>query len=209
MLAIAPLMLTACGEDEGSAPDAAVVDAAGAAYDPALEGLWVIACSGDSAREMTIRGNGVLHRAAFYADADTECVQPLRLLTGYETYRMRGESPTAAGATQLDLELERITLTAADAQLADHWNQIGYCGHTDWELGAEVEVAGLTCEDGDQRVTFAEVGTVLHSIYAIERQAPGGEPAQLYLGDPSTGDGATEATRPTQLLTTPWLQQEQ
>jgi hypothetical protein len=67
-------------------------------------------------------------------------------------------------------------------------NAYAYCGRTDWQINAAVDIAGETCQEHP----FWPIGHVLYDIYSVDGN-------QLHFGDHATGTGTTDGTRPIEL----------
>lgn len=147
---------------------------------------------GDHALQtMTVNSDGTFSMdLTIYDDAGCTSGEMTRMIRA-GTYTF-GDG-ISGGGIELDLLYTKFAITHSYAALAQLYDGITYCGHTDWEsnyLGQERNLTGDSCDN----VT----GTETYTITAVYED----EPSSLYMGDTSTGDTTSPTERPTDFLST-------
>ena len=80
--------------------------------------------------------------------------------------------------------------------VVNRFNTDSVCGLTDWTKDSEKDITGLTCVIGNNTISTSGIS---YDIYKLDTIS---SPNRLYVGDENTGDGSTDASRPTALETT-------
>lgn len=88
----------------------------------------------------------------------------------------------------LDFTTQSVELTALDQFYVDAYNQIQFCGYTDWSLNVGKEVSSLICEDA----SFPAVGAI---NYQIIKEVEGGIVFGKYT---DVLDGSSDVKRPSE-----------
>lgn len=99
------------------------------------------------------------------------------------------------GSLALDIAFESVKLTALNAQTANSWNRIAFCGKKNWKGSITQTVTGLMCEPLPMRIP----GSVYFTTVATKNSL-------LYMADDSgQQDGSSPEKRATKLnFNSPW-----
>lgn len=169
-----------------------------------LEGTWSTGCispgSGSTKTNVTVACLSVTVTGMMYSDG--ACATPLFTMT--EPYTMAiGDTITVASgsktAKKINQTLNSVTLTPESAAMATTFNNSNptECGLTGWVSGTGKDITGKTCSTLG---SIPAAGTVSYDIYQIDTTVT---PNKVYFGKTTTGDGKTDATRPTDVDTSP------
>ena len=176
------LTLTACGHKS---------DSSAAAVGPDPTGTWVSACIDTggmpSKAQVTYTKDTVEFQSQLFADTSCSSLQGTFKQTKSLTIGATTDGLTATNSTLL-------TDTAAffKEQVAEA-NKAGIYGYKDWAEGVFKDIAGKQITSTG--ATEAAIGTVAYAVIKIKGNT-------LYPPLKSSGDGKTEATRPTEVDTT-------
>jgi hypothetical protein len=172
----------------------------GATEEQALTGTWTTSCEISSPFYQTKTFSYTSTASSFiynyYSDSlCTNLIQTLNLSGN----TLVEQSPTDSSINFADINSVTVELTIQDPATVNSYNTSNECGFNNWQINQSQDVAGLTCSGFD--FTFPTVGSFLYTIYQIQS-------TNLFFGDPSTGDGSSEETRPSSLnLDEAWINQ--
>lgn len=192
-------LVGACAGDDDSGghqfilPDAAV-DAPGKAGGE-LVGTWSFSTCGSTKfrRTLTATSSAFLWRSYWYDDTDSACATPFVQLTVNESYSVGGAGTLVPTAHEIDIRTEGTTLTLSDAGSVADANSSAWCGYTNWKVNVAQDVTGAYCDPD----TYWSVGHMQYDLYQVDGN-------RLFFGDPATGPGSSDGTRPNQIKTTAW-----
>ena len=180
-LMLSVLGLGGCGSDGGDGAPATV-----------LEGTWSRGCASDGGGDydkITTTYSGSITNSTYsvFSAIDCSAGSAVVIMSGKGTFTV-GEDivlPGGDSATKLNENYSSILITLFDASYIASFNQAQLCGKSNWEAGKQVEIAG--CSDLiSSNLNF--------DIFKINGN-------KLFFGDTATGEGISDATRPTQLET--------
>jgi hypothetical protein len=197
------VLLVACGGGGGGPQDTAdaSVDAR-SMRDPALDGTWEARICTSQARmtlTATFTGDQYVWRTGYFRDTDTTCAAPFKIVNTNGPYVAGDDALISVGAREIDFETAATTLVPADAQAASFWNQIAFCGYSNWAVGVARDVTGKTCDDGSGMPdVYFPAGQTSYDIYRVF------DGTELRFGSSSSGSRTSDATRPTALANTPY-----
>jgi hypothetical protein len=189
--------LAACGGSTGSKGDAGrKIDE----IDTSLTGNWLSNCVQKgplgiipiaSERELMQFGvaQGDITKTIHRFD-DTACNNALYDQDIVGTYSLVGDSTTAAGAQNVNINIHSTTIKPATEAAAGKLNEAKFCGATDWANGVAKDVTGADC--GGKK--FSQ-GDVVFDLVKRDHDT-------LFLGKASFfNDGTSAGERPTALDT--------
>lgn len=161
-----------------------------------LEGVWAAGPEeiSNSAEEQIVSFNGssmsIVHKIAI---GFATLGENLDLKIEYfATFSIGGALNSPPGAKKIDITISRILVTPLSDNYVEYSNRNGAWGHDDWKIGESKEVTGMSHDDDGEDDPMRSAGEVIYDIFAVLGDT-------LYFGDLESGDGKTEATRPTVL----------
>lgn len=144
------------------------------------------------------QGKGAIYEELSFSDAHCE-----DLFARFEVdmiYFDAGFNLTVENSRKIDLELKSIYLTYLREDVIELVNEGFLFGFENWEVGVPQNVTGLMAIFGVDPLPYE--GEKSFYIYAIRNDT-------LYFGDLTTGDGTSEAQRPTGLEAEGYRRQRQ
>ena len=170
----------------------------GGGGDPELDGTWKMdECASGGVSLVVVDGKDVEFTHSYFS-VDGKCDgAPYAVRKDVERYAMGNASASAADAIEIDVTTIEGTLMVTAQATADNYNQIQYCGYTDWAANVPKDILGRTCTNGSNSVTYWARGDIYYDIYKVDG-------AKLFFGDATSGNGQSAATRPMRLETQFW-----
>ncbi|UYL07396.1 hypothetical protein B9G69_010100 [Bdellovibrio sp. SKB1291214] len=161
-------------------------------------GTWITGCSYSGTSSIYGINTARFAGGSFYQSATAYgagCTSGIAKMEITGTYSI-GSKLATSGSVELDLKVATLTLTPLNSTLVSNYNNLTYCGYSDWAIGVAKDVAGRTCDGSTQ----AAVGEMIYDIYNINQYSiPEFNIVQGNLSfgyNHSSHDGKTPAKRP-------------
>ncbi len=155
-------------------------------------GTWVPNCFNGTGTSQTsdevwlyIDADGIKEEVKAYENSDCSG-DPSRMETAYMAYSIGEDSAYVSGAKDAEITLLGGSLVAYTDAAAAKFNQMNYCGFSDWEKDAVKDISDQVCDDEVR----ASVGLVYYTVVKID-----GDKLYLGEGDDKEYDMTTPAKR--------------
>ena len=183
-LGIVATFASACGKDSSSSSNTASL---------ALDGTWASGCSKGVKVILTIASLRKDETIAIYAD--DSCTSQVAAAHSVTTLEIGDAVPNLENTYALNKTVVTDELKWIGSDSVAQANKTPEYGYTDWADGVFKDISGKK-ETATSTYTEPAIGGVEYDI--IKESADG---TQLNNGDTATGDGTSEAKRPTAINT--------
>ena len=154
ILFVATLVFNGCGTDDDSVPSLTMIGASGSQV--ALNGGWSQGCVADlpdaASDEYVVTFSGSSFSFTHNGwSGSTDCSGTPTIILNVSGTATLGEEVTAiisgspVTATKIDQVNNSALLTMNNIDVVSHYNSVGWCGATDWEIGIAKDVLGTDC----------------------------------------------------------------
>lgn len=154
----------------------------------ALKGLWKKSCSGSEKSFVSFYRNAGIYTTTYYANAG--CSTANLYIEQNGPYSIRS---SATGTHQVDISFQRYFVYLYNSAMVTAFNAGAICGLTNWTQGSDIDVSGRTCDFASIGVAPSRTFPVQNSFFDLINISG----TSMRLGDLVTGDGVSNATRPT------------
>ena len=165
-----------------------------------LTGVWSSKCASDGTGNFNIEtfkfsGNSANYSINTYRDS--ACKKPISSLKTYRDFKLGAKVNGLPHTRKLDYVFNNVTMTYTDSSVIKEANiSPGYYGFTQWKLNQPHDVSGQKRTPSSS--PEHSKGEKFYTIVKIDND-------KLYMGDYSSGSGASDKTRLSAIYNVPFI----